>query len=701
MCPVPYYDLMRQSKDPRYVRLYMVRLAQQEGIKPVARIFGTTPKTVRKWLRRYQQQGYAGLRDQSRAPKQAAGAITPAQKRQAIRLKKELPSWGAGRIKRDYELALSEKALRRIWREQGLLKKKRRKHKTKNDLRAIKQQWRLFEQISMDTKDLNDIPELWPQIRRHGLPTVQYTAREVVSGLQFIGYAQERSLTYARLFARLLVDYLQSCGVSFRGCRIQTDNGAEFVGSWNAQQDSAFTQTVQSVPGLTHQTIPPGAHTWQADVETVHRIIEDELYEVETFSARDDFLQKATTYNLWFNLARKNSYKNHQSPWEIVKTRDPTLAKEIVAFPPLFLDELFVPTLQDQSLRGYDLIPHPYKIEYGKVAIMRTMLFALLLTLNLLFAPQQPLPRESGEGQGFKIDVAVEQVFLSVNARSVEGGFVRGLSKEDFGVFEDGVKQEIVNFYSEAVPVHVVLLIDVSGSTRRAQGAIRRAALRFAESLGPEDKVAIIIFNDQPRLILNWTNELKKIQYALGSVYAKGRTVLNDALYVTFDDLLNGVDGRKAVILMTDGVDTESMVSSEEVMGLAVRSEAMVYIVSKLDEYWAMAIAERMRRQAHAQIIPRELTDDFIVEVKRNLRRLAQQTGGKVLDTESFASLSDVYALVAEELKNQYYVSYIPSNVVKDGRWRQIEIHVIQPSVIISTRPGYYARFEENPSGGS
>ena len=212
----------------------------------------------------------------------------------------------------------------------------------------------------MDTKDLNDIPELWPQIRRHGLPTVQYTAREVVSGLQFIGYAQERSLTYARLFARLLVDYLQSCGVSFRGCRIQTDNGAEFVGSWNAQQDSAFTQTVQSVPGLTHQTIPPGAHTWQADVETVHRIIEDELYEVETFSARDDFLQKATTYNLWFNLARKNSYKNHQSPWEIVKTRDPTLAKEIVAFPPLFLDELFVPTLQDQSLRGYDLIPHPF-----------------------------------------------------------------------------------------------------------------------------------------------------------------------------------------------------------------------------------------------------------------------------------------------------------------------------------------------------
>ncbi len=332
---------------------------------------------------------------------------------------------------------------------------------------------------------------------------------------------------------------------------------------------------------------------------------------------------------------------------------------------------------------------------------MRVMMLALLLTVNLLFAPQQPSDRKSSEAQGFKIDVAVEQVFLSVNARSVGGGFVRGLSKEDFGVFEDGVKQEIVNFYSEAVPVHVVLLIDVSGSTRRNQGAIRRAALRFAESLEPEDKVAIIIFNDQPRLILNWTNELKKIQYALGSVYAKGRTVLNDALYVTFDDLLNGVDGRKAVILLTDGVDTESMVSSEEVMDLAVRSEAMVYIVSKIDEYWAMAIAERMRLQAHAQLIPRELTDDFIIEIKRKLRILAQQTGGKVLDAKAFTSLTDVYALVAEELKNQYYVSYTPSNVLKDGRWRQVEIRVIEPSVIVSTRPGYHAQFEENRSGGS
>lgn len=360
MCPVPYYELMRQSKDPRHFRFQMVRFAQKEGVKPAARAFATTPKTVRKWLRRYQQQGYAGLKELSRAPHQPAYQITPGQRRKAIRLKRELRSWGAARIKRHFELPISEKALRRIWRQEGLLKKKRRKHKTKNDLRAVKAKWRLFEQISMDTKDLQDIPELWPQIRRHRLPTVQYTAREVVSGLHFLGFAQDRSLACANLFAELLLTHLQGCRVHFEDSRIQTDNGSEFIGSPQAIDDSAFTQTVEEVPGLIHQTIPPAAHTWQSDVETTHRLIEDEFYEVEAFKSRSEFLAKSATYNLWFNAARKNSYKNHRSPWEILQARDPTLPKEIVAFPPLFLDELLNRRINSvKRSRGYDLIPYP------------------------------------------------------------------------------------------------------------------------------------------------------------------------------------------------------------------------------------------------------------------------------------------------------------------------------------------------------
>ena len=342
MCPIPYYTMTRQSKDPKYIRFEMVRFARKHGIKPAARCFATTPKTVRKWLRRWQPGTLKGLEELSRSPRKPFRRIPTAQRNLAITLKKQCPSWGAERIKRIFGLTISDKAIRGIWHKEGLLKKKRRKHKTKNDLREIKASWKLFEQLCMDTKDLIDIPELWPQLRLHNLPKVQYTAREVVSGTQFIAYAQERSLTCSTLFAEIIITHLQRCGVNLKGCRIQTDNGSEFIGSWQAKKDSAFTKAVQSVPGLTHQTIPPRAHTWQSDVETVHRIIEDEFYEVELFPGRNDFLAKATTYNLWFNVARKNSYKGHKTPWEIINNRNPTINPNIVTLPPVFLGELFI-----------------------------------------------------------------------------------------------------------------------------------------------------------------------------------------------------------------------------------------------------------------------------------------------------------------------------------------------------------------------
>ena len=127
----------------------MLRFAQQHGVKPAAHAFATTPKTVRKWSRRWQAQGYAGLRELSRAPQHPRFRIAPAQRRRALQLKRQLPSWGAARLKRDFQLRLSEKALRRRWRQEGLLRRKRRKHRVKRDLRAVKAAWRWFEQIDL------------------------------------------------------------------------------------------------------------------------------------------------------------------------------------------------------------------------------------------------------------------------------------------------------------------------------------------------------------------------------------------------------------------------------------------------------------------------------------------------------------------------------------------------------------------------
>jgi transposase len=155
--------MLRQSKDPVRLRFELVRYAREHGIKPAAREFSTTVKTVRKWLRRWEPRSLRGLEDWSRAPHHPRRGITTRQRRQAVSLERKLPSWGASRLKRDFSLALSEKALRSIWHEEGLVRRKRRKHRTKQRLREVKKAWRLFEQTCVDTKDLCDIPELWAQ----------------------------------------------------------------------------------------------------------------------------------------------------------------------------------------------------------------------------------------------------------------------------------------------------------------------------------------------------------------------------------------------------------------------------------------------------------------------------------------------------------------------------------------------------------
>ena len=338
---IPYYTFMRQSKDPKYLRLKIVQLARDKGNKSAARAFRTTVKTVRKWRRRYENNAYHGLNDESKAPKKPHRAITNTMRRKFIELKQKLPSWGAERLKRDFSLPVSVKSIYKIWKNENLIKRKRKKHKTKNDLRKIKQQWRLFEQIDIDTKYLYDIPEYWPQMRSLRLPQFQYTARDVVSGAMFLGFADELAITYATTFANIILHHLKRSGVNLEGCRIQTDNSSEFIGSWNIKHDSAFTRIVQNQFGLQHTTIPPGAHTYQADVETVHRLIEDEFFEVERFSSRKNFHYKAATYQLYFNSVRKNSYKNYKTPWDIIHERDKSIKPTIFALTPLFLDNIY------------------------------------------------------------------------------------------------------------------------------------------------------------------------------------------------------------------------------------------------------------------------------------------------------------------------------------------------------------------------
>ncbi len=195
-------------------------------------------------------------------------------------------------------------------------------------------------------------------MKARALPAVQYTAREVRSGLQFLAYASQRSAQASELFALRVQRHLQSCGVTLRDVTWQTDNGSEFIGELQPDGSRSHFPRAVTYFGSQHQRIPPAAHTFQSDVETVHRLIEDEFYDLENFRNRADFLAKASLYHLYFNLARPNSHKQGLTPWQIVQHLQPRLPLDLCLLPPIFFDYRL------HSPGGYDLprfpgCPHP------------------------------------------------------------------------------------------------------------------------------------------------------------------------------------------------------------------------------------------------------------------------------------------------------------------------------------------------------
>jgi len=262
-------------------------------------------------------------------------------------------------------LPYSVKAISRVLKERGLVRRwRRRKHEVKRCLRHIKRNWATWQQITVDTKHLSDLPEYWVQRRTKRLPRYQYTARDVSTGLLFLGFADELALCYADLFAQRIITHLQRCRVDLSRTTWQSDNGSEFIGSWQAKDDSAFTKTIGRVPGQRHRTIPPGQHRFQADVETVHALMETEFYQVETFRDRTDFLAKARSYLLFFNLARRNSGKENKTPWELVRQKKPRADPLLPMLEPVFLDQLQQRLLTPTS-GGYDVWALPFSTDGG------------------------------------------------------------------------------------------------------------------------------------------------------------------------------------------------------------------------------------------------------------------------------------------------------------------------------------------------
>ena len=324
----------------------MVEMALEKGVSRTAVAFGTTRKTVYKWLKRYYAEGFEGLKERSRAPKHHPRQIPQQFVERILAIRRQRPYLGPFRIKEEYQLPCSASTIYRVLKRHGMIRPRKRAHQVKRDLRAVKRRLKAFEKIQIDVKELNDIPNYYPYYLK-GWPRYQVTARDVRTGACFISFAHENTTTNTAIFANLLLAHLKSCGVELSYTHIQTDNGSEFVRPFNAKnpygafKPTLFQQTLQRWK-VEHVRIPPGAKTFNSDVETFHRIIEDEFYDFEAYNSKKQLLEKSYTYMLYFNLMRKNRYKDKQAPADILKKLIPKLnVAKLFQFKPVVLDNYF------------------------------------------------------------------------------------------------------------------------------------------------------------------------------------------------------------------------------------------------------------------------------------------------------------------------------------------------------------------------
>ena len=310
------------------------------------------------------------------------------------------------------------------------------------------------------------------------------------------------------------------------------------------------------------------------------------------------------------------------------------------------------------------------------------LLAAALAALAASFAPGQPPEGETPAipQAGFKIGVEVNMVNVPVTVRGADGNFIRGLQPESFRLLEDGQPQEILFFAQEGLPVHIAIVLDTSGSVRSEWGAIRYATRRFIEHLKPEDRFSLTTFNTEIRLKMDWGTETGRLGPVLTSIYCKDDTKVWDAVWVVSNDVFRGVEGKRVMIIMSDGLDNRSAVTFEEAVQAAVHEEVAVYVVSKTE-------ALRQLMETLYRDIPRQQ----FANADLALRKLAYETGGRVLYPNNFGQLDDIYADVDEELRNQYTLGYVSSNTDKDGSYRRIDVGLARQGVSVTARPGYYA----------
>jgi Ca-activated chloride channel homolog len=300
------------------------------------------------------------------------------------------------------------------------------------------------------------------------------------------------------------------------------------------------------------------------------------------------------------------------------------------------------------------------------------------LLFFLIVLPSFALPQESWQSQPRPdnqdaIKINVDLVILHATVQDRKRIPVSGLDKEDFQVYEDGVLQQIDSFSHEDIPVTVGLIIDNSGSMRPKRTEVIVAALAFARSSNTKDQLFVVNFNENVSFGLPvdtpFTDKTAQLEAALSKIAADGMTALYDAVAAALEHLKRGNRDKQVLIVISDGADNASFHSRTRIMTLARQAEAIIYTIGLYDK-------------------------DDPDRNPGSLKQLAKATGGEVFFPESVKDVLPICERIARDIRNQYTLTYIPTNTRYDGKYRVIEVKAGAPErerLMVRTRAGYYA----------
>ncbi|MBA3440603.1 MAG: VWA domain-containing protein [Pyrinomonadaceae bacterium] len=300
------------------------------------------------------------------------------------------------------------------------------------------------------------------------------------------------------------------------------------------------------------------------------------------------------------------------------------------------------------------------------------------------------------------VRVETEEVVLPVSVRNAAGRPVPGLVAEDFLIYDNGIRHEVLSFNQRRVAANIVLLLDASGSVFSQMRFIRSAAKNFASNLGKEDRVCVMQFADRVELLQDWigASEAEKIGHALDWKYHPGeRTTFHDGLYLAAEDQLRKVEGRRIIILLTDGIDTaeHKHASFNDALGAVRRVEASVYVVSLTASLRAVVEGQMGGRLSRllAGGYARHLVTQYLGTInaaEKLLEQIAETTGGRIFLPIEKEDLLPAYTAIAEELRTQYIVTYKPKVRAQAGEWRALRVLVVPGGYQVATRTGYTGR---------